>query len=120
MAFLKRLGWYMVGVSIGLIFLAFILKKKGGENGIDFCYLPNCRVLKDIRSKSFEFNGKENLKYSNLPENIQAILKDGNIDFRESNTKTSPCKTYLIVDDDNENFVITVENCPEKATVITE
>jgi len=53
MAFIKRLGWYLVGVSIGLVFLAFILKKKSGEEGIDFCYLPNCRVLKDIRSKTF-------------------------------------------------------------------
>lgn len=117
MAFLKRLGWYLVGVSIGLIFLAFVLKKKGGENGIDFCYLPNCRVLKDIRSKNFEFKDKENLKYSDLPSNIQIILKDGNIDFGASNTKTAPCKTYEILDDTDENFSISVENCPKKARI---
>ncbi len=51
MAFLKRLGYYMVGLAIGIVILTFLLKKKTTETGTSFCYFPNCRVLKELRSK---------------------------------------------------------------------
>lgn len=36
MEFLKRLGFYMIGLAIGIVFLAFFLKKKicGNRNRI--------------------------------------------------------------------------------------
>ena len=58
MAFLKRLGWYLVGLSIGLVFLVFFLKKKTQDTGLEFCYLPNCRVLKDLRSKPLSLSDR--------------------------------------------------------------
>ena len=117
MAFIKRLGWYLVGISIGIVFLTFILKKKSGEEGVDFCYLPNCRVLKDFRSKT--------LKYSDVAQNQikemqldslffkQAFTK-GDVDFRKTNTKSKPCKTYFV---DYKNKTIKVQNCPNKVTI---
>ena len=56
MAFLKRLGFYLIGFSIGLVFLFFFLKKKSDETGASFCYLPNCRVLKELRSKPLAYS----------------------------------------------------------------
>ncbi len=52
MGLLRRLGWYLGGFSIGLIFLAFFLKKKNAE----FCYGIDCRILKNIRSKTIVFS----------------------------------------------------------------
>ena len=119
MAFLKRLGWYLVGLSIGLIFLVFILKKKSGEEGLDFCYLPNCRVLKDMRSKPLVFS-------ESLPEQyqdtllIQSFLKDGNVDFGKSNTKSEPCKTYFISHEYNGNELeLRAENCDDGVMIET-
>lgn len=117
MAFLKRLGWYLVGLSIGLIFLVFILKKKTGEGGLDFCYLPNCRVLKDMRSKPITFS-------ESLPEQyrdtmmIKAFLKDGDVDFGKSDTKSKPCKTYVISNEhEGVELELTAKNCEEEVLV---
>lgn len=117
MAFLKRLGWYLVGLSIGLIFLVFILKKKTGEGGLDFCYLPNCRVLKDMRSKPIAFS-------ESLPEAyrdtllIQSFLKDGDVDFGKSDTKSEPCKTYVILhEQEGQEWELTAKNCTEEVLV---
>lgn len=94
MAFLKRLGWYMVGLSIGIVFLVFFLKKKSEETGAEFCYFPNCRVLKDMRSKPLVFS--ENFNQEKDTVLIQSFLTDGDIDFGKSDTKSELCKTYYI------------------------
>lgn len=114
MAFLRRLGWYLVGLSIGLIFLVFFLKKKSGEEGIDFCYLPNCRVLKDMRSKKLTFGNA-------LPEQyrdtllIQRFLTSGDVDFGKSDTKSEPCKTYIV---GLEGDMLRIQNCSDNIIIV--
>ncbi|MFT0715712.1 DUF4258 domain-containing protein [Flagellimonas lutimaris] len=117
MAFLKRLGWYLVGLSIGLIFLVFFLKKKSGEEGLDFCYFPNCRVLKDMRSKTLTFS-------KSLPEQyrdtlmIQSFLEDGDVDFGKSDTKSEPCKMYFISHEYNgKELEMEAKNCEKEIMV---
>lgn len=119
MAFLKRLGWYLVGLSIGLVFLVFILKKKSGEEGLDFCYLPNCRVLKDMRSKPLTFS-------ESLPEQyrdtlmIQSFLEDGDVDFGKSDTKSEPCKTYFILHEyDGEELELQAKRYEDSVEVVS-
>ncbi|MDF0717238.1 DUF4258 domain-containing protein [Muricauda sp. 334s03] len=117
MAFLKRLGWYLVGLSIGLIFLVFILKKKSGEEGIDFCYLPNCRVLKDMRSKPLTFSQSLLEQYRDTLM-IQSFLEDGDVDFGKSDTTSEPCKTYFISHEyKGEALELEAKNCEEGVTV---
>lgn len=117
MAFLRRLGWYLVGLSIGIVFLVFFLKKKSGENGIDFCYFPNCRVLKDMRSKAIVFSEEFNQEKDTLL--IQSFLTDGDIDFGKSDTKSEPCKTYLISKSSNgQEVILTAKNCKNEVIAI--
>lgn len=107
----------MVGLSIGLIFLVFILKKKSGEEGIDFCYLPNCRVLKDMRSKPLTFSESLSEEYRDTLM-IQSFLEDGDVDFGKSDTKSEPCKTYYISHEYNDHeFELQAKNCKEEVTV---
>ena len=114
MAFLRRLGWYLVGLSIGIVFLVFFLKKKSGESGVEFCYFPNCRVLKDLRSKPLVFDENLPLTYRDTLL-IQSFLKDGDVDFGRSDTKAKPCKIYLIAQEvDGKNLELQIENCPEQ------
>lgn len=108
--FFKRLGWYLIGFSIGIIFLVFFLKKKSGGEGVDFCYLPNCRVLKDLRNKPLNFAAYE--KDSVL---IKAIIAKGNVDFSKSDTDTEACKTYWI---DYETTSLEIKNCKETSEVL--
>lgn len=118
MPFLRRLGYFLIGLSIGLIFLAVFLKKKTDETGTEFCYLPNCRVLKELRSKPMQIDTA--LKVTTDSLFIQYVLKEGDVDFRLSDTKADPCKIYRINGSKGERALsITIENC-ETHTLLTE
>ena len=121
MAFLKRLGFYLFGLSIGLIFLSIFLRKKSEATGVEFCYFPNCRTLKDIRSKPLTYSGDirammDNEQLDSLM--ISYFLTDGKVDFKNSDTKSKPCRTYIIEADVNKKkAVMTVRNCPDSSLI---
>ncbi|MBT2163002.1 DUF4258 domain-containing protein [Zobellia laminariae] len=121
MDFLKRLGFYLIGLSIGIVFLTFILKKKSDETGVSFCYFPNCRTLKDIRSKQMSYSEDVSRLFSEKKIDtldIINILKNGEVDFSNSKTKTSPCKTYIIEGTlKDKEAVLRIKNCREKALI---
>ncbi len=121
MSFLKRLGFFLVGLSIGIVFLSMFFKKKSDETGVSFCYLPNCRTLKDIRSKQLQYSDAVQtlLQDKSLDTtDIHSFLFEGDVDFGKSDTKSSPCKTYFIEGTINEKeAVLKVRNCRSKAVV---
>ncbi|NER13771.1 DUF4258 domain-containing protein [Leptobacterium flavescens] len=107
MPFLRRLGYYLGGVALGLIILAFFFRKKSTE----FCYSPNCRVLKNIRSKQITYPNSDTLV-------IHSILKNGDVVFSKSDTKSKPCKTYVIEGKSEEKLIeLKVKNCDSTAVV---
>lgn len=121
MAFLKRLGFFLFGLSIGLVFLTIFLKKKSQETGTEFCYFPNCRTLKDIRAKQISYSdaiGQLIQQHELDSTDINGFLYNGEVDFGKSETKTKPCKTYYIegmVKD--KAAILKVKNCSEKAVI---
>ena len=121
MAFLKRLGFFLIGLSVGLVFLTIFFKNKTAETGVEFCYFPNCRTLKDIRSKPLAYSDdvRELMNGSQLDSvKIAYFLKEGKVDFNKSDTKSSPCKTYIIeVEFDEKPAVMTVQNCLDNALI---
>ncbi len=121
MAFLKRLGFYLAGFAIGLVFLAFFFKKKSEETGVYFCYFPNCRTLKDIRSKPLTYSEEvQELLRNNVLDStdITTFLTEGSVDFSKSDTKTTDCKTYYIEGSiDGKDAGLRVRNCLETAEV---
>ncbi len=121
MPFIKRLGFYLVGVSIGIVFLTFFFKKKTEDTGVYFCYFPNCRTLKDIRSKPMYYSDDVSTQLLNRQldsADIVNLLTHGDVDFGLSDTKSAPCKTYIIegIIKDKE-MVATVRNCSKKVTL---
>ena len=94
MAFMKRLGFYLLGLAIGLIFLAFFLKKKSEETGTSFCYFPNCRVLQELRSKPYDLEDYQGMQLDSVL--IQSYFTDGSVRFKESDTRAKPCPFYVI------------------------
>ena len=121
MALLKRLGWFLVGLSIGIVFLTFFIKKKTEGTDLIFCYLPNCRTLKDIRSKTISYSDevKALLQEQQLDTTeINGLLLDGDVDFGRSDTKSTPCKTYFIEGEiKKKEALLEVKNCETTATV---
>ena len=121
MPLLKRLGLFFVGLSIGLVLLTFFYKNKTRGTDADFCYLPNCRVLKNIRSKPLTYSDKvarlvENKVLDSL--DIQHFLHQGDVDFGKSDTESKPCKMYFIQGTLNQKkAIVHVKNCEDKAVV---
>jgi hypothetical protein len=117
MSFLKRFGYYLIGLSVGLIFLAVFLRKKSESTGTEFCYLPNCRVLKALRSKPLQF--EPNLKSIADSTKVIFLLKEGDVDFGDSEPRAKPCGIFVVRGNiGGANIQMTLQNC-EEITKIT-
>lgn len=119
MTFFQRVGYYLGGLSIGLIFLAFFLS--GKKTSCD--YGPSARVKKNIRIKKIAFTKEANdfIKL-NLIDTvaINHLLSKGSVNFSESNTKLDSCKIYIIEGNYEEmNLKLKIENCEKIATIKT-
>ncbi|MDO4229294.1 MAG: DUF4258 domain-containing protein [Capnocytophaga sp.] len=111
MSILKRIGYYIIGLSFGIVIVTFFFKKKGTE---EFCYFPNCRVLKDIRSKTMEIVPTLAI----TEEQLTNIFTNGEVLFSKSDVKAIPCKVYVVEGDlQGKKVEVTVENCTEKVIV---
>ena len=117
MSFLKRLGFYLIGLAIGLIFLAFFLSRKNAQ----FCYLPNCRVLKELRSKPLNYAESIGRQFADQgldSIDITQIFVDGEVSFKHSDTKAKPCKIYSIhAEIKSRPLRLSVRNC-DSITII--
>jgi len=117
MKFIHRLGYYLGGFSIVLIFLAFFLSGKRASCD----YGPDARVLKNIGLKQLQFDERvEDMLNSKTIDSttISLILKQGDVNFSESNTKLETCKLYVIEKTvEDKEIVLTVENCEQIATI---
>ncbi|MBY8961975.1 DUF4258 domain-containing protein [Flavobacterium sp. D11R37] len=95
MKFKFRLAYYLFGLLIGVMFLMFFLANKKAE----FCYLPNCRVLKNIRSKNMiispEAQKALDEKWVTL-DDIRNSVQDGDVDFSKSKEKYKGGTIYVI------------------------
>lgn len=117
MSFLKRFGYYLIGLSVGLIFLAVFLRKKSESTGAEFCYLPNCRVLKTLRTKPLLFESDIQSKTDSTT--IQLLLKEGDVVFGESTPRAEPCGIFVVRGViEGIQIEITLQNC-EEVTKIT-
>ncbi|MBP6074076.1 MAG: DUF4258 domain-containing protein [Flavobacterium sp.] len=119
MKFQFRLAYYIFGLFLGGVFVMWFLKAKATDRGVEFCYLPNCRVLKDLRSKSLTIDSLAqqslNEKWVTL-EDIRNSLTYGDVDFGKSNEPYRKGKIYIIEGktSKNEEITITMVNYTER------
>lgn len=99
MKFYQRLAFFLFGLLLGVIFLIYFLGAKAESRGVTFCYLPNCRVLKDIRSKPFHYSEDATKvmqeKWVDTTD-IRNTLTYGDVDFSKSNIKVGAGKLYIV------------------------
>ncbi|MGJ5640806.1 hypothetical protein [Formosa sp. S-31] len=117
MTLFQRIGYYLGGFSIGLIILAFFLSGKKTSCS----YGPESRVLKNINSKNVTFSEAAQAVITEKHLDtvvVNHILRKGDVDFSKSDTKSEPCKTYVLNGTSNKKAIsLTVKNCETTATV---
>ena len=102
MSFLKRLYFFLFGLSIGIIILIFIINKKDTR----FNYMPNKRVLNDIYKKKWIFNDKNN-SFSK-----DEFFSNYDVNFSKSNTEIDSCNVYYL---ESKKNTFMVKNCINNA-----
>lgn len=114
---IKRIGYYLVGVSIGSIGVYFFWQKKNAT----FDYGMDARTLKTIRIKEriFSDNAKKVMLNSDIDTTkISTILYTGDVDFGKSKPRQKPCAEYYITgNDDLKNVSLYVSRCDSVSTI---
>ncbi|WP_430408333.1 hypothetical protein [Kordia sp.] len=118
---LRRTGFYLGGVAIGLVIFAFLIRGRGVK--CEFNYLPNARTLKNIRMKARQFSPEIRQLIDNKEidtSEISNILTYGDVDFSRSKIKVDSCKLYIIEGMlRNKEVELTILNCDSTAQIKT-
>jgi hypothetical protein len=114
---LKRIGYYLIGVSIGAIAVSYIWKHKNAS----FDYGMDARTLKTIRIKERFYSNEalQTLQNKQLDTTIiSQILRNADVDFTKGKPRQKPCAKYFITGKDNlKNISLYVSRCDSIATI---
>lgn len=117
MKMLKRIGYYLIGVSLGSILVLLVWEGKD----VSFPYGPNSRTLRSIQKKQIQYSESAKTIMSNSSIDttyIQSILLTGEVDFDKSKARLKPCAEYFITGYHNEkNIDLYVKRCDSIATI---
>lgn len=117
MQLLKRIGYYLIGVSISSIGVYFFWQKKKAT----FDYGMDARTLKTIRIKKRVFSDEalKVMRNSDIDTlKISAILYSGDVDFGKSKPRQKPCAEYYISGDNElKNISLFVKRCDSITTI---
>jgi uncharacterized membrane protein YgaE (UPF0421/DUF939 family) len=119
MKFAQRFAYYLVGLVIGLFFVAMVFSGKDTRCN----YFPNARVLNDLRNKPFAYSeaASKTLAESWIDTiDIKNTLEYGDVDFDESNTEFRKAKVYVIEGKTMKNIpiILKISNREDKATLL--
>ncbi|QVY66215.1 DUF4258 domain-containing protein [Polaribacter sp. Q13] len=114
---IKRIGYYLVGLSLGCVAVYFFWQKKQAT----FDYGMDARTLKSIRIKErlFSDDAKNAMHKFNIDTlKINTILYTGDVDFGKSKPRQKPCAEYYITGKkDLEKVSLLVKRCDSSATI---
>jgi hypothetical protein len=118
MKFAQRFAYYLVGLVIGLFFVAMVFSGKDTRCN----YFPNARVLNDLRNKPFHYSEKASKVLAEKwidTIDIKNTLQYGDVDFDKSNTEFHKAKMYVIEGKTVKNveIILKVSNGADKATL---
>ncbi len=114
---IKRIGYFLVGVSISSIGVYFFWQKKNAT----FDYGMDSRTLKTIRIKKriFSYDAKQVMLNSDIDSTkISTILYAGDVDFSRSKPRKKPCSEYYITGNKElKNVSLYISRCDSLATI---
>ncbi|WNW02329.1 DUF4258 domain-containing protein [Tenacibaculum sp. HL-MS23] len=117
MQFLKRFGYYAIGLGFGSLIVLFIWKGKD----VSFDYGMDARTLKTIRIRKRLLSDKAVQVLTNSAidtATVSAILKNGDVDFGKSKPRIKPCPEYFITGKDSLKHIdLYVIRCDSTTTI---
>lgn len=117
MRWLKRVGYYLVGVAIGSLAVLYFWKNKK----VTFEYGMDARTLKTIRIKKRLFSEDAKvimLQHQIDTAKISTILRNGDVNFGKSKPRLKPCAEYYITGNDSLKHIhLYVKRCDSTATI---
>jgi hypothetical protein len=118
MKFAHRFAYYLIGLIMGLFFVAAIFSGKDTRCN----YFPNARVLNDLRNKPFYYSDNASQILSEKwidTTDIKNTLKYGDVDFDRSNIEVDNGKLYIIEGKTvrNQEIILEVINYSNKAVL---
>jgi hypothetical protein len=118
MKFFHRFAYYLVGLVIGVFFVAMIFSGKDTRCN----YFPNSRVLNDLRNKPFYYSEQASFilaeKWIDTAD-IKNSLQFGDVDFDKSNIELKKGKLYIIEGKTlkNQEVILKVINYSDRAVL---
>ena len=118
MKFIHRFAYYLIGLILGLFFVAAIFSGKDTRCN----YFPNARVLNDLRNKPFGYSEKASQilaeKWIDTVD-IKNTLEFGDVNFDKSNTEFRKAKVYVIEGKTmkGQEIILKIKNEEGKATL---
>ena len=103
MSFIKRLGFYLGGFSVGLVFLFFFFNGKRTQCN----YSPSARVKNDIQKKQWVFEND----FYHIQDTLEWFSRT-KLDFSESNIGKDSCNVYVM---EIEDKIFSIKKCTETA-----
>ncbi|MFD0991774.1 DUF4258 domain-containing protein [Tenacibaculum geojense] len=113
MNLLKRVGMYLLGVSLGVPIVLFFWNKKE----VTFDYGMDARTLKTIRVRKrvYSKNALTTLQQNNIDTAmVSKLLREGDVSFKKSKPRQKPCAEYYVTGDLLDVYVI---RCDSIATI---
>ena len=118
MKFIHRFAYYLVGLVMGVFFVAMVFSCKDTRCN----YFPNSRVLNDLRNKPFHYSEKASQILAEKwvdTSDIKNSLKYGDVDFDQSNIVFKKGKLYVIEGKTvkNQEIILKVINYDNRAVL---
>lgn len=114
---LKRIGYYLIGVSIGAIAVSYIWKHKNAS----FDYGMDARTLKTIRIKKRLYSNEalQTLQNKQLDTTvISKILRNADVDFNKGKPRQKPCAEYYVTGKESlKNISLYITRCDSTSTI---
>lgn len=115
MKLLYRIGYYLLGVSLGMVIVSFVFSGKRTSCN----YGPNARVLADLKKKQVVIDSAVLWQEKALDSTrFSKMLQRSKVDFSASDTQREGCKRYRLQSNYQDIiYWIDLENCSDKLIV---
>lgn len=116
MKLVHRIGYYLVGLSLGIVIVSFVFSGKKTTCN----YGPNARVLADLKKKKLLSKPLLQIEGKTLDSLVfRELLERSKVNFSKSNTQLDSCKIYRVESNyKGANYWLDIENCTRNVRVM--